>query len=294
MVRIEGGEFVIGMDADEEDLYFQFLKEANPNVDDYAIRNYLKGWRNDQPLTLPSFAIAQYPVTNAQWELFIDDNGYNPDAPWWDEAGRAWLLRDDHATEGLETYHRRDYKQHPEWWRNNELGIARPNRPVVGISWCEAVAFCRWLTQHQDYNPEGCIYLLPSEAEWEYAARRATRRTYPWGDEEPDAERSNFDSVYNSTTAVGCFAPGATQEDGLHDLAGNVWEWTRSEYRKYPYDPADGREDMNNPAGKTLVLRGGGWSNPSSFLRASCRYGDAPDVRDVNVGCRVARRLPRA
>jgi formylglycine-generating enzyme required for sulfatase activity len=78
---------------------------------------------------------------------------------------------------------------------------------VVGISWYEAIAFCKWLNRHKDYNREGFVYLLPSEAEWEYAARRATRRTYPWGNEELDAERANLDSVYNNTTAVGCFAP---------------------------------------------------------------------------------------
>jgi formylglycine-generating enzyme required for sulfatase activity len=90
---------------------------------------------------------------------------------------------------------------------------------------------------------------------------------------------------------VGCFPAGATPEDG-YDLAGNVWEWTRSEYRDYPYDPADGREDMNNPAGKTLVLRGGGWLNRSFSLRASVRYFNAPDDHGDDVGCRVARRLP--
>jgi formylglycine-generating enzyme required for sulfatase activity len=88
-----------------------------------------------------------------------------------------------------------------------------------------------------------------------------------------------------------CFAPGATPKDQIHDLAGNVWEWTRSVYRNYPYEPDDGREDMDNPAGKTLVLRGGGWINRSFNLRASNRHGSAPDDRGF-VGCRVARRLP--
>jgi formylglycine-generating enzyme required for sulfatase activity len=292
MVRIEGGEFVIGILPEEEEAYVQDFKYDYPDVDEDTLRNLTRNQINDQPLKLPSFELARFPLTNAQWKLFLDGDGYNPNAPWWDEAGRAWLLRDDHATEGLQAYQRRDHKQHPEFWHDERLGIARPNHPVVGISWYEAVAFCRWLTQHQGYNPDGYVYLLPSEAEWEYAARRATRRTYPWGDEEPDGERANFQQTHNGTTAVGCFAPGATQEDGLHDLAGNVWEWTRSEYRKYPYDPADGREDMNNPAGKTLVLRGGGWNVHSFYLRASIRNYGAPDYYLFSVGCRVARRLP--
>jgi formylglycine-generating enzyme required for sulfatase activity len=264
MVRIEGGTFTMG-DGDKA-----------------------------HQVTVATFEIARYPLTNAQWKRFIDDDGYNPDAPWWDEAGREWLLRDDDAAEGLEPWQKRQYKQHPEWWRNNELGIARPNRPVVGISWYEAVAFCRWLTQHQGYNPDGFVYLLPSEAEWEYAARWATRRTYPWGNEEPDAERANYARTYNGTSAVGCFPAGATPEDGIHDLAGNVWEWTewtRSEYRNYPYDPDDGRENMDAPAKKRLTLRGGGWLDQSLVLRASGRLNGTPDFHFNFVGCRLARRL---
>jgi formylglycine-generating enzyme required for sulfatase activity len=188
---------------------------------------------------------------------------------------------------------RKDGGAQPSRWNDERFGIARPNHPVVDISWHEAVAFCRWLTQHQGYNPDGYTYLLPSEAEWEYAARRATRRTYPWGNEEPDAERANYDRTYNGTSAVGCFPAGATPEDGIHDLAGNVWEWTRSEYRNYPYDPADGREDMDNPAEKRFTRRGGGWDDRSYGLRASLRLSLVPVARG-SVGCRVARRLPEA
>jgi formylglycine-generating enzyme required for sulfatase activity len=247
MVRIEGGMFMMG-DEDEE-----------------------------HPVTVATFEIARYPLTNAQWKLFLDDGGYHPDARWWDEAGRAWL--------------RKNGRTQPSQWNDERFGIVYPNHPVVDITWYEAVAFCHWLTQHQGYNPDGYIYLLPSEAEWEYAARRATRRTYPWGNEEPDAERANYDRTYNGTTAVGCFPAGATPEDGICDLAGNVDEWTRSEYRSYPYDP-DGREDMDYPAEKFFALRGGGWLNRSFNLRASNRYDGTPGVLNYVVGCRLARRLP--
>jgi formylglycine-generating enzyme required for sulfatase activity len=209
---------------------------------------------------------------------------------WWDEAGRAWLLRDEHATEELYTYQRRDHKQHPEWWHHERFGIARPNHPVVGISWYEAVAFCTWLS-----HTTGEDYCLPSEAEWEYAARRATRRIYPWGNEEPDAERANFNRVYNGTSAVGCFAPGATPEEDIHELAGNVWEWTRSdEHRSYPYDPDDGREDVDDPMGRYFTVRGGGWHYRSDFLRASIRDSLMPDYHFNFIGVRLARRLPEA
>jgi len=259
MVRIEGGTFTMG---DE---------------------------REAHQVTVATFEIARYPLTNAQWKLFLDGDGYNPDARWWKGAGRAWLLRDDDATEGLEPWQKRQYKQHPELWHDERFGIARPNHPVVGISWYEAVAFCKWLS-----HTKGDNYCLPSEAEWEYAARRATRRTYPWGDDKPDTERANYARTYDGTSAVGWFPAGVTPEDGMHDLAGNVWEWTRSEYRDYPYDPADGREDMNNLAEKRFTLRGGGWNDQSSGLRASGRDDLAPDYLNDFVGCRVARRLPEA
>jgi formylglycine-generating enzyme required for sulfatase activity len=283
MVRIEGGEFVIGILPGEEEEYFQAFRRDYPDVYDDTLRNLTRAQINDQLLRLNTFEIARYPLTNAQWKLFIDDGGYNPNAVWWDEAGQAWL------------HSRRKVITQPSYWDNQRLGMIRRNHPVVAITWYEAVAFCRWLTQHPEYNPESYVYVLPSEAEWEYAARRATRRVYPWGNEEPDAERANSYQIYLGTTAVGCFAPGVPPEERtgqkIYDLAGNVFEWTRSEYRAYSYDPGDGREDMDNPAEKGFTLRGGG--SKSFDLRASPRFYYSPiGTRDFFIGCRLARRLP--
>ncbi|PDW02017.1 formylglycine-generating enzyme family protein, partial [Candidatus Viridilinea mediisalina] len=80
--------------------------------------------------------------------------------------------------------------------------------------------------------------------------------------------------------------------EGILDLAGNVWEWTRSEYRSYPYDPDDGREDSRKPAEKRFTLRGGSWGDHSLFLRAADRYHFPPDYRFQVVGLRLARHLP--
>jgi formylglycine-generating enzyme required for sulfatase activity len=296
MVRIEGGTFVIGITSEAAaaagQAYAQYHRDRGDTETAERARNWSQDEINDQPLTLPTFELARYPLTNAQWQCFIDVGGYDPDAPWWDEAGRAWLQRDDQATEGLDTYQRRDFKQHPEWWQHSRYGKTRPNHPVVGISWYEAVAFCRWLTQHPEYNLEGYHYLLPSEAEWEYAARRATRRSYPWSDDEPDAECANYDQIHGGTTAVGCFPMGVTPDDGLHDLAGNVLEWTRSEYRDYPYDPNDGRETPDSPAEKAFTLRGGGWVNRSVDLRTCARFDFPSDHLNNSGGCRLARYLP--
>jgi formylglycine-generating enzyme required for sulfatase activity len=252
----------------------------------------VKDWVNDQPLTISTFEIARYPLTNAQYGLFVNDDGYNPDRSWWNEGGRIWLLRDDSVTEGLKYSQKRRYKQHPEFWHSDRYGVVRPNQPVVGISWYEAMAFCKWLTKHRDYNPEGYTYVLPSEAEWEYAARRATHRIYPWGNEKPDAERANFDGTYYGTSAVGCFPTSETPEDGIHDLSGNVLDWTRSAYQVYPYNVRDGREDEENPIERTFVIRGGGWNGHSSVLCTSSRSFFSPDGHNRNVGFRLVRYPP--
>jgi formylglycine-generating enzyme required for sulfatase activity len=293
MVELPAREFVIGNTPEEADAAGKAYEQywLSKGVKEIAKRVHI--WPqdaiNDQPLSLAPFALARYPVTNAQYQIFMQHGGYDPSAPWWDDAGRVWLTHDDAATPGLHEWQHRRYKDRPEWWDDERFGIARPNHPVVGISWYEATAFCRWLTQ---YLNDGFEYCLPSEAEWEYAARGTTRRTYAWGDEEPDGERANFNAIYNGTTAVGCFARGATPE-GVYDMTGNVWEWTRSEYRPYPYDPNDGREDGQEPARKYFTLRGGGWYDQSIGLRASSRNIRTPDDHYSNVGLRLARHPPR-
>ncbi len=292
MVDLPGGTFVIGSTPDQAEAaglaWAQYWFDQGDAETAKEARTWPQDEINDQPLTLARFALARYPVTNAQYALFIDAGGYNPNAPWWDEAARTWLARNDATTEGLQDWQRRDYKDRPEWWDDTDVGIARPNYPLVGVSWYEATAFCRWLTHCLN---DGYTYRLPSEAEWEYAARGLERRQYPWGEAEPDGERANYNRLYGSTTAVGCFPPGATAE-GMLDLAGNVWEWTRSVYRPYPYDPADGREDAANPARKFFTLRGGGWYDRSIYLRASYRLSGPPDHHYGHVGVRLARHLP--
>lgn len=274
MVKIAGGSFVIGYTPTE---IKQLPKDEQP---------YFSVSKNEHTITLADAELARYPVTNAQFKQFMDAGGYEPTASWWSEAARAWLARDDEATEGLQSYQRRQYKDRPEFWVNTRFGSTRLNHPVVGVSWYEATAFCAWLTQHLK---DSYIYRLPSEAEWEFAARGSERRTYPWGDPEPDTERANFNGQYNGTTAVGCFPSGATTGTGLRDMAGNVLEWTRSAYQPYPYDPDDGREDFSDPARKRFTLRGGAWGDRPIRLRAARRNLYTPDVHLHYVGFRLAR-----
>jgi formylglycine-generating enzyme required for sulfatase activity len=175
----------------------------------------------------------------------------------------------------------------PREWRDKRLGQSRPNHPMVGVTWYEAMAFCRWLTQMLN---DGHTYSLPTEAEWEYAARGTQRRRFPWGPEDPDDERANFNDRYEGTTAVGCFALGATPEGAL-DMAGNIWEWTRSVYQPYPYNTDDGRELPDDPVNKRFTLRGGGWHDPSILLYASYRLRFTPESLHSLVGLRLVRHL---
>ena len=262
MVEIPGGSFVIGSskaEADQADQAFGYARTSRE--------------LNTQSVTVAAFELARYPVTNAQFDQFIAHNGYTPTAPWW-QIGRDWLQQQGH--------------RQPRYWDDPRFGKPRLNHPVVGVSWYEATAFCAWLTQHLS---DGYSYRLPSEAEWEYAARGRERRTYPWGNPEPDDEKASFNETYQGTTAVGCFPSGATPGTGLLDMAGNVWEWTRSAYRDYPYNPDDGREDGTKPAQKEFTFRGASWLNQPFNLRAAIRNHNTPDYRGFYLGFRLARHL---
>ncbi|HUW94684.1 MAG TPA: SUMF1/EgtB/PvdO family nonheme iron enzyme [Anaerolineae bacterium] len=189
-----------------------------------------------------------------------------------------------------------------------------PNQPAVWVRWDEALAFCRWLGERfRERLPEGYVVALPSEAEWEKAARGGeqvparprissfasgvglpgevalsenlhAQRRYPWGDR-ADSTRANYDATgVGGTSAVGCFAPGASPY-GVEDLSGNVWEWTRSLWRDYPYVPDDGREDLR--AEGPRVLRGGAFHADPRGVRCAFRYWNTPVNRNYDVGFRV-------
>jgi formylglycine-generating enzyme required for sulfatase activity len=292
MILIEGSIFTIGSTPEEAQQVGLEAKHYFLEQGDEDSARFYGSWPEQSEVNIASvrletFEIGRYSITNAQYALFINNDGYNPNQWWWDEAGRAWLVRDDTTTGGLEPYQRRQFKNLPAFWNDDRYGSARPNHPVVGISWYEAMAYSRWLSQHPVYNPEGHTYVLPSEAEWEYAAKGAQRRPYPWGVTRPDSERANFDQIYDGTSTVGCFAAGATPE-GVDDLAGNVWEWTCSIYSPYPYDPENGHEVLDNPQLRRFVVRGGGWRDHRIFLRTSYRNHVAPDNYFV-IGFRLAR-----
>jgi formylglycine-generating enzyme required for sulfatase activity len=155
----------------------------------------------------------------------------------------------------------------------------------VGVCWFEVRAYCAWLIAQT-----GETFRLPTEAEWEAAARGVQCRRYAFGDDFYAARCNTFETHIRHTTPIGVFPSGRTPE-GLVDMTGNTWDWTSSLYTPYPYDVADGREAPSS-SGARRVVRGGSWDFNLVLARASFRNAFAPDLRHFNLGLRVVRSSP--
>jgi iron(II)-dependent oxidoreductase len=219
--------------------------------------------RPQQQVNLDAFRIGRYPVTNAQYARFIEEGGYE-NRDYWIEAGRVWREAESIAQ--------------PRFWEDPKWN--QPNHPVVGVSWYEAVAYCRWLSE-----TTGQEFRLPSEAEWEKAARGEHGREWPWGNEFDPQKANTEESGLRRTTPVGQYSPEGDSPYGASDMAGNVWEWCSTLERDYPYQPDDSREDLEGEGPR--VVRGGSWFDDQRGVRCAYRHWDDPDDRDLNLGFRV-------
>jgi formylglycine-generating enzyme required for sulfatase activity len=236
-----------------------FVMGSDAGVDRQAFENERWSAASAQgTVDVPAFYIAKYEVSVAQFKAFVDATNL--------AAGAQ--------------------------------AIAAPlNHPVTLVTWPDALAFCRWLEARLKEWPgtpapiadrlrEGWHVTLPTEAEWEKAARGADGRIYPWGNE-PRTDRANFQS--RGLAAVGQF-PCPECAFPLFDMSGNVWEWTRSPYQPYPYDPADDRANLTEDA--LWVMRGGAWNDTAQNVRAAIRGAADPGVRRPFIGFRVAITKP--
>ncbi len=165
----------------------------------------------------------------------------------------------------------------PENW-NVELN---PRVPVTYVSWNDCLEYCRWLKK-----VTGRDFHLPTEAEWERAARGKDGYRWPWGNEFDEIRCNIASNLSNGgITAVGKFSPFGNSPCDISDMAGNVWEWTSSLLMSYPYT-YDERENIDTPGER--VLRGGSWRGSKKSVRCTCRKGAAPGLRRDDIGFRVA------
>ena len=190
-------------------------------------------------VTLSAFHIDRQPVTNAQFAEFLNVRGHST-------AGSARLY----------DYDDNDARIHQV---NGQYVADRgfENHPAVESSWLGAREYCAWRGKR-----------LPSEAEWEKAARSADARRYPWGNTAPDRSRAQFAARFNETAPVENFAAGASPY-GVQGMAGNAWHWVSSAYRPYPYRSDDGREDLK--PGPVRATRGGGHDSPAGEITTTQR-----------------------
>jgi len=198
---------------------------------------------------LAAFHIAKYPLTHQLYQAFVDVTSQPPPPDWPD--GRPLELLSDH--------------------------------PVVNVSWYDAVAYCHWLTAET-----GQVHRLPTEAEWEKAARGTDGRPYPWGQDFDKNCCNSVEGGMGRTTPVDAYPAGASPY-GVMDLVGNVWEWCSSLYADYPYDTNDGREDATAEGWR--VLRGGSWFDMEWGARPARRLSGQPNTASRNTGFRVVREV---
>jgi formylglycine-generating enzyme required for sulfatase activity len=229
----------------------EFLMGSDPQKDPIAADN-------EQPqhfLDLPDYYLAKTPVTNAQYRAFVQTTGH----------------------------------YEPESWRDGRPPSGEADHPVVWVSWSDALAYCRWLSE-----VTGRGYNLPSEAEWEKGARGTDGRIYPWGNRWDTMRCHSFESGLKKTTSVQAYPRGASPY-GILDMVGNVWEWTRSLWGRdlssvdfrYPYNATDGRENLYAPPTVLRVLRSNAYLDHPWDARCARRDGFAPNCVSDDLGFRV-------
>ncbi|MFI1911967.1 ergothioneine biosynthesis protein EgtB [Nocardia sp. NPDC020380] len=259
-VVIPAGEFVMGTDTDP-----------------WALDNE----RPAHPVHVPGFAIDAAPITNEQYLAFLADGGYERPELW---SERGWAHR---AEAGLVSPQFWEQDGGGHWWRRvfGTMQQLRPQQPVVHVCWFEAEAYANWAGKR-----------LPTEAEWEKAARfdPATARTrrYPWGDADPDDSLANLGQAHLEPADVGAYPSGASPA-GVHQLIGDVWEWTASGFDPYPGFHAFPYREYSEVfyGGDYRVLRGGSFGADQVASRGTFRNWDHPIRRQIFSGFRLARDL---
>jgi formylglycine-generating enzyme required for sulfatase activity len=197
-----------------------------------------------------------------------------------------WMARYPATNEKYDAYIKSIGAVHPvdRWER-------RKKYPVVYVNWLDAMEYCRWLYgQFENEIPVGLVFRLPTESEWEKAARGVDGRDYPWGDKFIKDICNTSESGRNETTSIGLYSPQADSHYGCAGMSGNIWEWTHSLKKGYPYRIDDGREDERLTGHR--MLRGGSFFDNAHKARCAYRYDSAIDISDDDNGFRVCLAPP--
>lgn len=290
-VLIPAGEFLMGSDESPDSYASAFPQYERKRFEELGDEAPVHKVRITK-----AFYLGRHEVTVGQFRKFLDESGYRPESERDGTGGYGFNPDYDPATTVRgDAFEGRNPKYS---WRNPGFQ-QRDDHPVVNVTWNDAVAMCKWLSEK-----EGKTYRLPTEAEWEYAARAGTRTRYFTGDDPQsllkganifDADASKYwerwaqfalrgHDGFPFTAPVGSFPPNAF---GLHDMHGNAWEWTADWYGEqyYAQSPA---EDPKGPAtGKVRVRRGGSWHTWAFYARSSYRNWNAPDTRYTLLGMRL-------
>nr|WP_284646695.1 formylglycine-generating enzyme family protein [Paenibacillus chinjuensis] len=278
MIRLEGGTFLMGTDD----------QEGFPEDGEGPVRS----------VTLKPFYIDPCTVTNAEFQAFIDATGYKTEA---EQFGWSFVF---HLLVPPETAKKvSQVVQKTPWWWNVEGASwkhpegpvssieARPDHPVVHVSWNDAMAYCQWSGKR-----------LPTEAEWEYAARGGlVQKKYPWGDMlKPEGkhmcniwqgkfpDKNNASDGYQGTAPVRAFEPNGF---GLYQVSGNVWEWCSDWFSRDYHLKASTTDPQGPSAGQARVMRGGSYLCHKSYCnryRVAARTANTPDSSTGNIGFRCA------
>jgi formylglycine-generating enzyme required for sulfatase activity len=264
LVHVPAGEFARGASTQDVERIAELCPGCDPDfVDDQLPR---------RTLYLDGFWMDRTEVTNDQFAAFVAQTGHRTTA---EREGQSYVLTP--STGEYRDVAGADWR-HPTGAGSDIAG--RDQHPVTQVSWDDAAAYCAWAGRR-----------LPTEAEWEKAARGTDGRLFPWGDDFPTGNRLNFNVVYGGPVAVGSYPAGASPYGAL-DMAGNLWEWVADYYQEDYYAQAPERNPAGPATGQGHTFRGGSWASEAqtelTYVMSTYRFWNYPHIRSDVLGFRCA------
>jgi formylglycine-generating enzyme required for sulfatase activity len=230
-------------------------EQAQRAIKDGANKNWVEWEQPQHTVELSEYFIGKYPITNQQYQAFVKEGGKSPDG-----------------------------------WDGDQYPQDKDAHPVINVTWDDAIAYCKWLSEKTKK-----LYRLPTEAEWEKAARGEDGRMWSWGNEFGEKNANTAEAKIGGTSPVGQFSPQGDSPYGCADMIGNVWEWCNDWFDEKEYKNRTGQnvKDPQGPqSGSYRVLRGGSFGHSRNGARCACRYRDLPGRRFNNLGFRVCVSSP--